>query len=131
MSSEEKGAYRNLVNPKLKDELRDKILEIIIINKKYRDKNYSAKQLALDLNTTTRYISAVVNSKFNMNYSSFINKLRIEEAMSILADKKYKHLRVEEVSDMVGFSNRQSFYTSFLRINGVTPKEYKRRFVTT
>ena len=32
---------------------------------------------------------------------------------------------MEEISDMVGFSNRQSFYASFYRINGVTPRDYK------
>ena len=92
---------------------------------KYKDKNYSAKHLAIDLGTNTRYISAVVNVRFHMNYTSFVNKYRIEEAMSILVDKRYQHLRIEEVSDMVGFANRQSFYASFYKITGITPKEYK------
>jgi AraC-like DNA-binding protein len=95
------------------------------MQKKYKDKNYSAKKLAEDLGTNTRYISAVVNVRFHMNYTSFVNKYRIEEAMSILVDKRYKDLRIEEVSDMVGFANRQSFYASFYKLIGITPKEYK------
>ena len=70
-------------------------------------------------------MSAVVNVRFHMNYTSFVNKYRIEEAMSILVDKRYQNLRIEEVSDMVGFANRQSFYASFYRVTGITPKEYK------
>jgi AraC-like DNA-binding protein len=81
--------------------------------------------LAEDLGTNTRYISAVVNVRFHMNYTSFVNKYRIEEAMTILVDKRYQTLRMEEVSDMVGFANRQSFYASFYKIMGITPCEYR------
>ena len=70
-------------------------------------------------------ISAVVNVRFHMNYTSFVNKYRIDEAMTILVDKRYQDLRMEEVSDMVGFANRQSFYASFFKIMGITPREYR------
>jgi AraC-like DNA-binding protein len=60
-----------------------------------------------------------------MNYASFINKYRIEEAMSILVDKRYQDLRMEEVSDMVGFANRQSFYASFYKLMNMTPRDYR------
>ena len=44
--------------------------------------------------------------------------------MAILASKKYKDLNMEDISTMVGSANRQSFYASFYRINGMTPREY-------
>lgn len=122
---EKEAAYRTLVSPKLMDELKEKILEIILIQKKYKDKDYSAKQLAEDLHTNTRYISAVVNVRFHMNYTSFVNKYRIDEAMTLLVDKRYQDLNMEDISDMVGFANRQSFYASFYKFKGMTPHEYK------
>lgn len=124
---EKEAAYRTLVSPQLMDELEERINNIIIIKKKYKDKDYSAKRLAEDLNTNTRYISAVVNVRFHMNYTSYVNKYRIQEAMSLLVDKRYQDLNMEDISDMVGFSNRQSFYASFYKINGITPREYKVR----
>ena len=122
---EKEAAYRSLVSPRLMDEMQEKILNIIVMQKKYRDKDYSAKRLAEDLGTNTRYISAVVNVRFHMNYTSFVNKYRIDEAMTILVDKRYQDLRMEEVSDMVGFANRQSFYASFFKVMGMTPRDYK------
>ena len=122
---EKEAAYRSLVSPKLMDEMQEKIMNIIVMQKKYRDKDYSAKKLAEDLGTNTRYISAVVNVRFHMNYTSFVNKYRIDEAMTILVDKRYQDLRMEEVSDMVGFANRQSFYASFFKIMGITPRAYR------
>lgn len=124
---EKAAAYRSLVSPRLMDELKEKILDVILIQQKYKDKDYSAKKLAEDLGTNTRYISAVVNVRFHMNYTSFVNKYRIDEAMALLVDRRYQNLNMEEISDMVGFANRQSFYASFYKINGITPREYKLR----
>ena len=122
---EKEAAYRLLVSPKLMDELEQKINDIIIVQKKYKEKTYSAKQLADDLNTNTRYISAVVNVRFHMNYTSYVNKYRIQEAMTLLVDRRYKDLNMEDISEMVGFSNRQSFYAAFYKINGTTPRDYR------
>lgn len=58
---EREAAYRSFVNPKLMDELKEKIIDVIFTQKKYKDKTYSAKKLAAALGTNTRYISAVVN----------------------------------------------------------------------
>ena len=110
------ATYRTLVNPVLMDELKSKILDLIVMQKKYKDKDYSAKKLAEDLGTNTRYISAVV---------TFVNKFRIEEAMTLMVDKRYQELTMEEVSDMVGFANRQSFYASFFKFMNMTPREYR------
>lgn len=122
---DKKAAYRSLINPKLMDDLERRITDIIYVQKKYRDPDYSAKQLADELSTNTRYISAVVNVRFGMNYTSLINKYRIDEAKIILADPEYRKTNMEDVSSMVGFSNRQSFYASFYRITGITPRDYK------
>ena len=45
--------------------------------------------------------------------------------MSILVDKRYQDLNVEEVGTMAGFSNRQSFYASFFRVLGMPPRDYR------
>lgn len=121
--------YRSLVNPEMMDTLKEKILRIIVIQEKYKDKEYSAKQLAMDLGTNTRYVSAVINVKFHTNYSCFVNKYRIDEAMSLMVDRRYQKLTMEQISDMVGFSNRQSFYASFYRIMNMSPREYRVKFL--
>ncbi len=122
---EKEANYRGLVSPQLMDKIQEKIMKIIVMDKKYRDKDYSAKNLAEEIGTNTRYISAVVNTRFHMNYTSFVNKYRIEEAMSLLVDKRYLDLNIEDIGEMVGFSNRQSFYASFFRNLGITPRGYR------
>ena len=115
---EKNAAYRSLVRAELVDELYEKILKVFVVDKKYRDPSYSAKKLAEELNTNTRYISAVVNIRFHQNYSSLVNEYR-------LTDKRYMDKTMEEISAMVGFANRQSFYAAFYKILGVTPRGYR------
>src|SRR5574344_2070075 len=90
---------------------------------KYR--NLLGHKLAEEIGTNTRYISAVIASMFHTNYSSLVNQYRVNDAMSILSDKRNKNLRIEEVSEMVGFSTRQSFYAAFYKFTGITPRQYK------
>ena len=123
----ENALYRSLIRAELADELYEKILNIIIIEKRYRNKDFSAKELAKELGTNTRYISAVINSRFNTNFSCLINEYRIKEALHKLTDKRFQEMTIEEIGSLVGFANRQSFYASFYRIMGETPNNYRRR----
>ena len=119
------AAYRTLIRAELADELYDKILNIVVVQKKYKDPTYSAQDLARELKTNTRYLSAVINSRFNMNYSCLLNEYRIKEAVHLLVDKRYVDKNIEEISTMVGFANRQSFYAAFYKNVGITPREYR------
>ena len=124
---DKKAAYRSLIRAELADELYDKILNIIVVQKKYKDPNYSAKDLARELKTNTRYLSAVVNSRFGKYYSCLFNEYRIKDAKHLLVDKRYADKNVEEISSMVGFANRQSFYAAFYKNVGETPNGFRKR----
>ena len=128
---EKNATYRSLIRAELADELYEKILNIIVIEKRYRNKEFSAKELANELGTNTRYISAVINSRFNTNFSCLINEYRVKEALHRMTDKRYLDLTIEEIGALVGFANRQSFYASFYRIMGETPNSYRKRHLTT
>lgn len=119
------AAYRSLVNPQVMEEMKERIEKIIVKGKKYKDKKFSAKKLAEELGTNTRYVSAVVNVSFQMNYTSYVNMHRVQEAMTMLNDPEKASMKMEEISSEVGFSNRQSFYAAFFRNVHMTPREYR------
>jgi AraC-like DNA-binding protein len=121
------AAYRNLIRPELASDLYKKIQKIVIEEKMYKQSDFSAKELAKRLNINTRYLSAVINSKFGENYSCLHNKYRIKESMRLLADKKMADKNIEDISLMVGFANRQSFYAAFYKYTGETPNGYRKR----
>ena len=117
--------YRKLINPKVADRLYDDILNLVAVEKKYKDPTYSAKIMAKELKTNVRYLSAVINSRMDGNYNQFVNEYRITDSKVLLTDRRYADKSIEEISAMVGFSNRQSFYGAFYRFVGITPRKYR------
>ena len=118
--------YRTLLNTELVEELYQRIMAKFVVEKKYRDPNYSAQMLAMELGTNTRYISAVINLRYRDNYSQMVNEFRVKDAMYMLNDKHMEKMTMEEIALAVGFANRQSFYAAFFKRTGVSPKEYRR-----
>ncbi len=122
---EKEASYRMQLRSELVDQLYEKILQKMVVEKKYRDPDYSARKMADELQTNTRYVSAVVNLRFQQNYASLVNDFRIREASYMLIDHRWADRTVEDIARAVGFANRQSFYAAFYRIKGITPKEYR------
>ena len=125
---EKTAAYRTLVKPEIIDEIYEQILRKMIVEKKYRDPEYTAKKLAEEIGTNTRYISAAVSLRFQTNYSALIGGFRIRDAIAMLSDKRYKDITMGELAQACGFANRQSFYAAFYRAEGKTPKQYQADF---
>ncbi len=117
--------YLTKISRETFDKLKEEILRVLVVEKKYRDRTFTAKKLAELLHTNTRYVSIVLRVRYHANFSQFVNRLRIEEAMALLQDSRYSDLRVDEISDMVGFANRQSFYRAFCLVAGKTPRQYQ------
>ena len=69
----------------------------------------------------------LLNSRFGKNYSCLLNEYRIKDAKHLLVDKRYADKNVEEISSMVGFANRQSFYAAFYKNVGETPNGFRKR----
>lgn len=124
-SAKKAPVYLTKIAPDTFDKLKEQILHTLVVEKKYRDRTFTAKKLAALLHTNTRYISIVLSVRYHLNYARFVNRLRVEEAMALLQDKRYASMNVEDISDMVGFSNRQSFYRAFCMFTGKTPRQYQ------
>ena len=122
------SSYRSAVSPEMVDDISRKIITRLMIEKKYRDPKYSAKQLAIDTGVNMRHISAVINMRFQQNYSELVGIMRIWEARYMLQDANFAIMKMEDIAVNVGFTTRQSFYATFYKICGITPKEYRQTY---
>lgn len=125
---EKVAAYRLRISPEVIDAIYEAILRAMIVDKKYRDPDYTAKQLATDIHSNTRYVSAAVSLRFNMNFSELVNGYRVREAAHMLTDRRYKNLTVEQIATACGFRSRQSFHATFYRTYQQSPRDYQRAF---
>ncbi len=120
--------YRKLISPETAVRLVEGVKYLIFVKKVYRDPNYSAKQMVKELNTNSRFLAAVIATSFHTNYPGLINQCRIREVRLYFRYKKHTGKSMEEISELVGFGNRQSFYTAFLKYTGEKPSVYRKRY---
>ena len=58
-----------------------------------------------------------------MSFSDYINRLRVEEAMSRMITKE-EGTPLKVIALEVGFNNDSSFYRHFRKVTGMTPVEW-------
>lgn len=120
--------YRTAIKRDVIDEIYEQILRKMIVDKRYRDPQYNAQRLAKEIQTNVRYVSATVSLRFQTNFPSLIAGYRVREAASLLTDKRNRGLTMADISTACGFANRQSFYSSFYKVYGKSPKQYQNEF---
>ncbi|QTQ14300.1 response regulator [Treponema parvum] len=76
--------------------------------------------LARTLKVSASYLSRSFKKHTSMTFLDFLNTYRIQKAVSLLADQKY---RVYEVAAMTGFSSYKRFYEVFKSYAGFPPTE--------
>jgi AraC-like DNA-binding protein len=119
------ASYIGALSTTLVEEIYEKILLKFVVEKKYRDPEYTAARLAEEIGCNARYISAVVHLRYRDNFSQLINEFRIKEAMYMITDRHFADFKMEDIAKATGFANRQCFYSAFFRKNGMTPLEYR------
>ncbi len=96
----------------------------LIENKVYLEPELTIKKLAEKCNTNRTYLSIVINEKYNSNFNTFINTLRIEEAKRILSNNHNGNIPLKELYQMLGFNSYSTFNEAFKKCIGVTPAFY-------
>lgn len=91
------------------------------VNYHYKEK-ISVSRLAELCFCNPNYLSTLFKKMMNMSIVEYINNIRIIRAKSILL---FTSKSVEEISLSVGFSYPSYFISTFKKIVGCTPKEYR------
>lgn len=91
----------------------------------YLDPELTIQDLALQLDKPVRELSVLINNQFNQHFYEFINTYRINKAKELLKNKSSKELTISEIMYEVGFNSKSSFYTTFRKKVGCTPKKFR------
>ena len=98
----------------------DKIQDII----KYIESNCetaSVSSVADHFHMSVDYLSHFFKNKTGRNLSAVITEKKVNRSKSLLLQEKY---RIKDVAAMVGFNSSQYFSTVFVKVVGMSPKEF-------
>lgn len=104
-----------------KTEIIAVLRELMETHKIYRNPNIKIEHIAKRIAVPVNKLSQIINLSFNMNFSQFVNKYRIEEAIELL---KEPNAKIEKVFQDVGYYTRSTFNRAFKIHTGVTPTEH-------
>jgi AraC-like DNA-binding protein len=108
-------------------ELKAKLTNLMLELEPYVDSQLTVYQLAKQLGTNSSYLSTVMNSDFEMNFTSYINSYRIEKSKALFEDLENKNFTIEAIGQMAGFKSKSAFNRWFKEFTGETPSTYKKK----
>lgn len=106
--------------------LLEEITDFLIVRKNFLQKEISMNYLTKKLKTNQHDLSETINRHFGLTLPGLVNKLRIHEAMKLLADENYSHYSIEGISREVGYESITTFNRNFKEIAGVTPSFFQK-----
>ncbi len=112
----------NRLPPKDDKQLTER-LKKWVEQQKYRDCHKTMDDIVEELSTTRAQLNEHMNSHYNMNFRTWRNSLRIEEAKRLLVESE---IPVAGIYTVVGYSDRSNFHRQFTETVGMTPMQYRR-----
>lgn len=95
---------------------------LVYINNHY-NKHITLDEVANLIHLSSSYFSSLFKREVGVNFSKYLNQVRIEESKKLLKDTDYSIL---QIAMEVGFED-QSYFTKVFKNNvGITPKEFRR-----
>lgn len=116
---------RNTVRKDIDPDLIRRITDTIANSESVLQPDFSLDILAREVGSNTSYVSHALNTNFGQSFSMLVARRRIDEACLLLGSRQYDKLTVEAIAEKVGIRSRSNFTSSFKRITGMTPGEFR------
>ncbi|RNL88878.1 AraC family transcriptional regulator, partial [Sinomicrobium pectinilyticum] len=106
-------------------------LEIFERKQRFTNPDISLKSLADELNTNSTYLSKVINTTKDMNFSQYLHHIRIKRIVERLKnEEKLRQYAVEAIAQEAGYKTAQSFTRAFYKETGIYPSYFLKRLKT-
>ena len=105
-------------------DLMDRLEGLLINDKIFLNEDLTLAETARQLSTNTSYLSRLINEHYQVNFSAFLNRFRIQEAQKMILDDKFNNFSMEGIAKSSGFRSKSTFNQVFKNSTGLTPTEF-------
>ncbi len=95
------------------------------IDENYADPELSVKLLAERFHMDSTQVSKIFKAQMDTTFSDYLLEKRIGMALSLMSDPSMSLLSIAEA---VGYSNYLTFKRAFVRLRGMSPRDYRQLF---
>ena len=96
----------------------------IISLKRFKNKDFDAKQLIRDFNINEKEFRLFLKREHEMTISEYINHLKIQEFINVSKTTSMDKYDIEGLALIAGFHSKSTFYRVFKKEMKITPREY-------
>lgn len=93
------------------------------IQEVYKDPNLCLGMVSSHFNISEGYVSTLFKEQTGINFTEYVEELRMVRACDLLKDTK---LNINAIGEQVGYNSVQSFRRAFKRIHGISPSELRK-----
>lgn len=113
-------------SPNQRDEmLKTRLEHVLVEDKIYLNPKITLGEVALAIGSNKTYLSDYINNTLHTTFYDFINTYRITEARLIIeAMPQEGRKSMAVVAEMSGFNSLSTFNRHFVRVVGISPKQY-------
>ncbi len=91
----------------------------------YLKQECNAYNVAKKIKTNTSYLSKVINSRYQKNFNTYVNDLRINYSILRLKnDSKFRLFSIQSIAEELGYKSSDSFTKYFKQHTGLNPSFY-------
>ena len=100
-----------------------KTIEYISLN---FNMDLSLQEISEKIFLSPRYLNSIFKEETGMTIFNYITRLRMEKAKMLMDGQNCK---IQDIAGSVGYNNVQSFIKFFKKYYGMTPTDYRRKFI--
>ncbi|CAM3259841.1 helix-turn-helix domain-containing protein [Aequorivita lipolytica] len=100
--------------------------KMLIEEKKFLDSSITLESMAEDLQISSSHLSRMINSELKTTFSNYINLLRVNESKKYLLQPEFSDYTLVAIGLEAGFNSKTTFNTTFKKITGQTPSQFKK-----
>lgn len=113
-------------NVEMPSSIRQRLDQIMNEKQLFLTSDLRITALCKELNTNRTYLSQVLNDELHENFNSYVNKHRVNYAISLLKSEENKQSSLDQISELSGFGSSVSMLRAFKQTAGKTPSEYRK-----
>lgn len=103
------------------------LLRIMNEEQLYRDSLLNRDILAERMGISSGYLTQIIKEISGMGFVDYINTFRVDAAKKMLSSKMFDKYSIHAIGIEAGFKSRSTFYSTFQKLTGETPGEFKKQ----
>lgn len=110
-------------------EWKSQLMDLMLNERLFKNPRLALSDVARELKTTTKVISAAVNTSFQMNFNDFVNHYRVEAVKNKFEQGEQNTTTLLGIALDCGFNSKATFNRAFKKHTTLSPKEYLEKVI--